>query len=86
LALFHIEPSRGNQLAQINLDTLYDKGDGVRQYNIMAYMWINLVTKQGNEATLKLLETLSWRMSIQQKKIAKQLTEECEAKKLKGCE
>jgi TPR repeat protein len=52
----------------------------------MAYAWLNLAAKQGNEEAIKALETLAWRMSFQQKEIAKQLTEACEAKNLKRCE
>ena len=83
---YRLAGEQGMSEAQINLGTQYDKGDGVRQDDVMAYMWTNLAAKQGNDEAIKALETLAWRMSFQQKEIARQLTEKCEAKNLKGCE
>jgi TPR repeat protein len=83
---YRLAAEQGMPEAQINLGARYDKGDGIKQDDVMAYTWLNLAAKQGNEEAIKALETLAWRMSFQQKEIAKQLTEACEAKNLKGCE
>jgi TPR repeat protein len=83
---YRLAAEQGMPEAQINLGARYDKGDGIKQDDVMAYAWLNLAAKQGNEEAIKALETLAWRMSFQQKEIAKQLTEACEAKNLKRCE
>jgi TPR repeat protein len=49
LRLWRLAAEQGNASAQHNLGAMYDKGHGVLQDNITAYMWFNIAGANSSE-------------------------------------
>ena len=53
----------GYALAQVNLGTMYSRGQGVPQDYAVAYMWLNLAASRGDRVAQKSREGLTERMT-----------------------
>jgi TPR repeat protein len=81
--------AQGHPLAQNNLAELYFAGLGVPQDYVRAYMWVNLAAAhmQGEEKKQaeENRDDVAQRMTPAQITEAKRLSEQCRAKRFKGC-
>ncbi|MDZ4733241.1 MAG: tetratricopeptide repeat protein [Nitrospirota bacterium] len=81
--------AQGHALAQNNLAELYYAGLGVPQDAVRAYMWVNLaaVHMKGDEQkqAAENRDDVARRMTPEQIAEGKRLTQQCLARKFKGC-
>ena len=75
----------GDSKAQNSLGILYGKGLGVLQDMVLAHMWFNIATSNGNEVAKKNRDNLIKRMTLSQLEKAQDLARECVKKNYKGC-
>jgi len=81
--------AQGNPMAQNNLAELYYAGLGVPQDDVRAYMWVNLaavhMTGDEQKQAAENRDDVARRMTPAQIAEAKRLTQQCLARKFKGC-
>jgi TPR repeat protein len=68
--------NQGNDLAQRRLGLLYERGDGVPQDYIQAYMWYKLGAANGGKSGAVLRDSLAMRMNSDQLTEAQKLARE----------
>ena len=68
--------NQGNELAQRKLGLLYERGDGVQQDFVQAYMWYKLGAASGVKAGIVLRDALAIRMTSDQLLEAQKLARE----------
>ena len=83
---FILAASQGFAKAQNNLGYMYDLGEGVAQYNLLAYMWKNLAAAQGDIHAAELRDDLGSRMTKDQLEKAQQMARDCKARNYKSCD
>ena len=76
---------QGDADAQHNLGVMYDKGEGVPQNNVLAYMWWNLAAAQGDESSKSHKSNIQEKMTPAQIEEAQRLSTECLANDYKNC-
>ena len=47
--IYRVDAEKGNSSAQFSLGFMYEKGQGVPQDYVQAYMWFNLAAAQGTK-------------------------------------
>ena len=67
---------QGLAVAQVSLGVLYDRGEGVPEDLVYAYMWYNLSAAQGNETAQNNKEIIEPRMTREQIAEAQRLSRE----------
>jgi len=72
--------NQGNDLAQRRLGQMYERGEGVQQDYIKAYMWYSLGTGKGVEAGARLRDALAKKMDPEQIAEAQKLAREWKPK------
>jgi TPR repeat protein len=81
---------QGDAEGQYNLGLMYDKGQGVPQDSIRAYMWYHLAAKalSGDDAmvAIKLRDRLASRMTAAQIGKAQEMARRCQQSKYKECD
>jgi len=73
---FRLAGAQEHAKAQYFLGLMYDKGLGVPQNHIQAYMWFTLSAEQGFEPAKELIETLKKEMTLDQLAEAQRLARE----------
>ena len=81
---------QGDAEGQYNLGLMYDKGQGVPQDFIRAYMWYHLAAKalNGDDAlvAIKLRDRVASRMSAEQIAKALEMARRCQQSQFKECD
>jgi TPR repeat protein len=81
---------QGDAEGQYNLGLMYDKGQGVPQDSIRAYMWYHLAAEalSGDDAmvAIKLRDRLASRMTAAQIGKAQEMARRCQQSKYKECD
>jgi TPR repeat protein len=72
--------NQGNDLAQRRLGQMYERGEGVQQDYVKAYMWYNLGSANGAEAGTRLRDALAKKMEPDQIAEAQKLAREWKPK------
>jgi TPR repeat protein len=72
--------NQGNDLAQRRLGQMYERGEGVQQDYVKAYMWYSLGTANGVEAGARLRDALAKQMDPDQIAEAQKLAREWKPK------
>ena len=76
---------QGDATAQVNLGSMYSKGDGVLQDYVYAHMWWNIAASSGNKKASENRDIVAERMTYSQIEEAERLARECVRKNYKGC-
>ena len=74
--IYRVSAERGNASAQFSLGFMYEKGQGVPQDYVQAYMWFNLAAAQGTKGAAEWREHIAARMTPAQIAEAQKLTSE----------
>ena len=74
---------KGLKRAQISLSMAYQSGQGVDQDYVMAYMWMDLGSSDGNEEALAVLKELADFMTPEQVQRAQDLVAQWRAEREK---
>ena len=67
----------GTPESMVNLGVMYRNGTGVMQDNVLAHMWFNLASAEGNTNAKKFMKTISKSMTVSQIATAQQLAHNC---------
>jgi hypothetical protein len=71
--------------AQYYLGVMYERGEGVPEHDVIAYMWFNLAEAQGFENAKGEKDTLTEEMTAADVSKAQVLSRECLAQNYKNC-
>ena len=85
LKSFTLSAEQGNAYAQYSLGYLYEKGWGVPQDNVRAFMWYNISASQGYKYATTNRDVVAKDMTPPDISTAQKLARECVRKKYKGC-
>jgi len=75
---------QGEVDAQVRLGMMYEKGQGVPQNYVMAYMWLNLAASQGDELAAMMRDVIEIKMSKEQVGEAQKLSSGSGMKSMQG--
>ena len=67
---------QGNVRAYLSLAGMYEKGEGIPQDNVQAYMWYDVAQLRGNESAARYRDKVARRMTQDQKAEAQRLVRE----------
>ena len=82
---YRLAAEQGNADAQYNLGNAYERGQGVIQDFVYAYMWWNIAASSGDKSATKNRDIVAKRMTPADLSTAQKLARECVRKKYKGC-
>ena len=81
-----LSAEQGAALAQLKLGKMYDKGEGVKEDKVYAYMWMNLAMNQGLGSTASdHKDEVAKQMTSAQIEEAEKLSIECKKKSYRDC-
>ena len=66
---------QGSKSAQVNLGTMYFKGEGVTRDIVLAFAWTDLVAAQGDSLAIENLNKYRGHMTSSQVEQAKEMSE-----------
>ena len=78
--IYRVGAEKRNASAQFSLGFMYEKGQGVPQDYVQAYMWFNLAAAQGTKGAAEWREHIAARMTPAQIAEAKKLANEWKPK------
>jgi hypothetical protein len=78
--IYRVGAEKGNASAQFSLGFMYEKGQGVPQDYVQAYMWFNLAAAQGTGGAAEWREHIAARMTPAQIAEAQKLAREWKPK------
>jgi len=76
---------QGDEEAQIELGELYEKGQGVQQDNIIAFMWFDIAARKGDFDAIKGCSRLKKILTPSQLAQAQKMSKKCVKNNYKGC-
>ena len=76
---------QGNSDAQINLGVMYYNGNGVLQSNVMAHMWYNIASANGNSQAGEFRDERAGQMSQADIAKAQEMARECMSSNYQNC-
>ena len=86
---YRLAAEQGNKCAQHYLGKKYEKGEGVIQDNVIAYMWYSIAIFSGDEVLAGLvrydINRIESKMTPEQIADAQELARECIKKNYKDC-
>jgi len=81
---------KGHSSAQFNLGVMYDKGQGVTQDFILAYMWLNIgassLSGEDGEQAATVRDSVAKKMKPGQIERAQEMARKCQASNFKNCD
>ena len=80
------EANQGDAIAQFNLGVMYDKGRGVPENNIRAYVWWSMAKTQGDAGAATSIDILKPKMTPQQIADGQALATKCYESNYKDCD
>jgi TPR repeat protein len=83
---FRLSAEQRVAIAQNNLGNAYGRGEGVRQDNIYAHMWLNVAASSGKRGAAKNRDIVAKRMTVPLLADAQKLFHGCIRKNIKGVE
>ncbi len=84
--IYKISASRGDTRAQFSLGVMYEKGIGLEQSNILAFMWYDLSSFQGYEAAFSSRDILIKVMNKEDVSISRNMARKCLSSSYKKCD
>ncbi len=84
--IYKISASRGDTRAQFSLGVMYEKGIGMAQSNILAFMWYDLSSFQGYEAAFSSRDMLIKVMTKEDISISRNMARKCLSSSYKKCD
>jgi TPR repeat protein len=78
--IYRVDAEKGNSSAQFSLGFMYEKGQGVPQDYVQAYMWYNLAATQGTKGAAQWREHIAAHMTPAQIAEAQKMTSEWKPK------
>jgi TPR repeat protein len=84
--IYKISASRGDTRAQFSLGVMYEKGIGLEQSNILAFMWYDLSSFQGYEAAFSSRDILIKVMNKEDISISRNMARKCLSSSYKKCD
>jgi hypothetical protein len=82
---YRMAANQGDASAQKELGAMYNKGEGVIQDNLLAYMWSSLATENGNKSAVHNRDIIVAKMGSDEITKAQQMADVCKASNYENC-
>jgi TPR repeat protein len=83
---FRLAAEQGDARGQSGLGFMYDSGQGVPQNNIRAYVWYSVAAAQGQEAAKRVRDSVSERLTPDQRARGQEIAAKCFESDYQDCE
>ena len=84
--IYKLSASRGDTRAQFSLGVMYEKGIGLEQSNILAFMWYDLSSFQEYEAAYSSRDTLMKTMNEEDISLSRKMARKCVSSNFLKCD